>query len=139
MLTGAVLAKYLPLPVAIPVAFLSHFVLDSLPHFGFEDFEVSKKYRKLFSQVLSVDITAFLALSSWLIISGHWLWFVVGLIAYSPDLIWVYRYIFEEQFGKISPKRGNPFLDFHSGIQLEHRWGMFVELFFATCMFLIVR
>ena len=33
-LSGAVIATFLPAPVAIPVAFMSHFVLDAIPHFS---------------------------------------------------------------------------------------------------------
>jgi hypothetical protein len=47
LLTGAAIAKLLPSPVAIPIAFASHFVLDALPHFGCKTIEERMRHMGL--------------------------------------------------------------------------------------------
>jgi hypothetical protein len=140
LLTGAVIAKALPLPVAIPIAFLSHFVLDALPHFGFANVEERMQRLNQFRWVIILDIVLSIALSVWLLRNGHTEWFVVGLVAYSPDLLWIYRFTVEEKFGKMRPTKGNWFIQFHRRIQKYERiWGGGVELVYAAGMFLILK
>jgi len=62
LLAGAALAKLLPLPLAIPLAFLSHFVLDALPHFGFVNIEDRMKHIRLFHGAVIADIAVAFAL-----------------------------------------------------------------------------
>lgn len=140
LLTGSVIAKFLPLPIAVPLAFVSHFILDSLPHFGVKQFEDRQRHKKLFFSVLALDIALSIALAVWLIRSGHIRWLIVGLIAFSPDTVWIYRFIVQEKFGKLPPKKGGRFVEFHSGIQkLERIWGGGVEVVYATGLFLLLR
>jgi hypothetical protein len=143
LLTGAVLAKVLPLPIAISLAFASHFVLDALPHFGIKDtnnLEERQKNKKLLTSVWLLDVILAILLTVWLIGSGHTKWFLVGLVAYSPDLLWIYRYTVKEKFGKLAPTKGNSFIQFHSGIQkLERIWGGGVELVYAAGMFFLLK
>lgn len=140
LLTGAVLAKVLPLPIAIPLAFASHFVLDSLPHFGFASIEERMKRKKLLGAVVLLDFILGVVLSVWLISQGHLSWFLVGLVAYSPDLLWIYRFCVEEKFGKLKPTKGNRFIQFHVNIQkYERLWGGLVEVLYATGLLLVIR
>lgn len=140
LLSGAVIAKIAPLPVAIPLAFASHFLLDALPHFGFPSIEERIKHLKQFRQVVLVDVILAAVFSAWLIINGRYAWLMVGLVAYSPDLLWLYRFTVEEKFGKVKPTKGNLFVQFHRNIQKHERpWGAAVELVFAAVMFLAVQ
>jgi hypothetical protein len=139
ILTGSILAKFLPLPIAIPLAFLSHFVLDSLPHFGIPDFDfdaTKKKHKKLWGTVLILDMLLTVALSIWLIASGHLTWWLVGLVAYSPDLIWVYQFIVHKRI----VTQQNRLTRFHSGIQKYERiWGGAVEVVYGLLLFIVIR
>lgn len=141
LLTGAALAKFLPLPIAIPLALASHFVLDAVPHFGFsKDTEWSFRQVKIWRSVLVADICTAVAISIWLISSHHVSWFLVGLVAYAPDIFWIYRFTIEEKFGKLPPTKGNRFIQFHRGIQkYERLWGGFVELGYAIGAIALIR
>lgn len=141
LLTGALIGKLLPLPIAVPVAFASHFLLDSLPHFGFDDFEEEiKKHARLWQAILIVDFILAVIFSAWLIRTSHYQWFIVGLVAYSPDVIWIYRFIFEEKFGHKPEKKGGRFIQFHKKIQkYESLKGGLVEICYALGLFLIIR
>lgn len=138
--TGAVIAKLLPLPIAIPLAFASHFVIDSLPHFGFQELETTQQHWKLWKQVTFIDISIAIIFSIWLIAERHFTWLLVGFVAYSPDIVWVYRFILKEKFNKDqSLAKNNRLTEFHSSIQKYERvWGGFIELAYAAIMLLIV-
>lgn len=121
LLTGAALAKFLPAPIAIPLAFASHFVLDALPHFGYQTIEERMRYPGVFKLVITADVIFSVLIAISLIKSGHYFWFINGLIAYSPDLLWIYRFTVEEKFGKVKPTKGNRFIQFHREIQKYER------------------
>ena len=140
LLTGAALAKFLPLPIAIPVAFVSHFALDALPHFGFKTAADRMRHLKVFKAMILLDVLTVAIIVSWLIKEGHALWVLVGLVAYSPDLLWIYRFTVEEQFGKVPPTKGNRFIQFHKNIQkYERPWGVAVEIVYGLLAYNIVR
>lgn len=140
LLTGAVLAKFLPLPVAIPLAFASHFVLDALPHFGSKTVEERMNHMRLFRAIIILDVFAAVALSGWLINNAHTEWLLVGLLAYSPDLLWVYRFTVKEKFGKVKPTLGGRFIQFHRNIQkYERSWGIIVEVIYSLLIFSAIR
>lgn len=140
LLTGAVLAKFLPLPLAIPLAFASHFVLDAMPHFGFKTIEERMRRIGIFRAVVILDIVTAAVTSVWLVSNGHIQWLLTGLVAYSPDLLWVYRFTVEEKFGKTTPTQGNWFIQFHRNIQKYERiWGIAVEIVFGLIIYSILR
>lgn len=140
LLTGAALAKVLPLPVAIPLAFVSHFVLDALPHFGFKTIKERMSHPRLLGGILLLDCSTATLFIIWLIKGNRWAWLMTGVVAYLPDLLWVYRFIFEERFGKLEPTKGNRFIRFHVNIQKYERvWGLAVEIAYGTAVFALVR
>lgn len=140
LLTGAALAKFLPLPITIPLAFASHFVLDALPHFGYKTMEERIRHTGISGTVLILDIIAAAATTDWLIKNGHETWLIVGLVAYSPDILWIYRFTVEEKFGKVKPTKGNRFIQFHRNIQkYERMWGIAVEILYGLFLYGIVR
>jgi hypothetical protein len=125
-LTGAVIASIVGQPaLAIPLAFASHFLLDSLPHFGETDHTRTSFSKK----VWFVD---FILLSSFmllLIATSNWLLFAGALAAISPDFVWIYRFVVKEKSGKIKPGPKNKFNSFHSTIQkYETKRGIAVEI-----------
>jgi len=96
MLTGAVIATAVQQPwLVVPLAFLSHFVLDTFPHFGIHESDSAERNaHPFFRTVLTVDLVlVFLALvlipilfsslvSWWVILLGM-------LAAYAPDVVWI--------------------------------------------------
>jgi hypothetical protein len=139
VLTGAVIAKFLPLPVAIPLAFASHFVLDALPHFGYKTVEDRIRNVHIFRAIVIVDAVVTALLVLWLLKDRHYAWLLGGAVAYSPDLAWIYRFSVEEKFGKEEPTKGNLFIQFHRGIQkYERAWGLGVEVVYGLATFLLL-
>lgn len=139
LLTGAVLSKFLPLPVALPLAFASHFVLDALPHFGFPNEGVSHKHSRRLYSVIALDFIVGIIIAVWLINDGHPTWLLGGLVAFSPDLMWIYRFAIPEKFGKLPASKGNLLVQFHTNIQkYERQWGIFVELVYGTVLFTVL-
>ncbi len=138
-LTGSLIAKALPWPVAIPLAFASHFLLDSLPHFGFKQHSV--RNRRLFYVIEFVDFSLAGILILWLLLSRHYMMVACGLIAFSPDSVWIYRYIFKDRFGRdehVHVNRG--ITRFHSQIQKYERfWGLLVEIVYGSGIYWLVR
>ncbi len=135
--TGGLLAKYLPLPIAIPVAFASHFILDALPHYGIPNHSRDKSW--FWRAFYIVDFVAAWTLGfvSWLV-WHHPEYFLVGFIACSPDFLWVARVITSHSFDL--SKNQNKFTKWHARIQkLERPWGIYLEIPLAVVLFLLVR
>jgi len=110
-LTGALIALSVKDPaLAAPLAFTSHFVLDSTPHFGLDGLDFKTKKGKV------VGVTDCLgALSVWLVLisvfSAEWLLVSVGVFfACLPDLL----YLPDIFFNFVPSKK---LLRFHSRIQ----------------------
>lgn len=135
---GGLIATVLPLPIAIPLAFLSHFVLDALPHYGIPQNRRDKElFWKIFTAAdfwLSWLLLGFIALSR-----QHYAVFLCGVIAASPDFVWVLRILRQRSFDL--SHHGNWFTRWHAGIQrYERRWGIYIELPVAVMVgYLVVR
>lgn len=125
-LTGAYIAGAIGNPlIFVPVAFVSHFVLDSLPHFG----EAFGKRKKLSKAVWVVDFTLLLIGLAILLVTSNWLLILGALAAISPDLAWIFRFAIAEKWGTLSPTKTNRFNTWHASIQkYERRWGLGVEI-----------
>ncbi len=139
-IAGAVIALTVRQPIlVVPLAFLSHFVLDTLPHYGYpghKGFNEVLKH-KLFYFVESWDVVAMLGLVFVLRGQGV-LPYLAGLTAISPDFIWLYRYIFFERKGLTRPSSGW-FTLFHQNIQrFERPWGVGVEVIWFALMFSVL-
>lgn len=120
--------------LAVPLAFASHLVADALPHFGGRLPVARLKYIWL----LDAIVLSFALISVW-----HNLGFysvLVGFVATSPDLVWVYKLLIEEKFGKLPrrPKKG--FNKFHSDIQkYEKPYNWPYEFLYLTLSLLFIR
>ncbi len=124
-LSGALIGAFLPLPLALPVAFASHFVLDALPHYGIplDQRNKSSTYRA----IVYTDIFVALSIAMIAIVFRKWNMEIVGWTAYSPDVIWVQHYYKQNRTLHIETK--NKFMEFHRKIQLfERPWGILVEI-----------
>lgn len=134
-ITGSIISKLLPLPLALPVAFASHFLLDSLPHFG----EVFEKRKKLSKTIWTLDIILTAIYFVFLISLQLWATLLCAIIAISPDFAWIYRFTIAEKFGSIPPKPENKFNAWHVRIQRhESRKGLSFEVLWliTTLIFL---
>ncbi len=127
--------------IALPLAFGSHFLLDALPHSGFDDLGghllVTKK---LFFGTLALD-AALLFLSFLVLVFNnapplvYACWFLAG----SPDFAWAYRYVIKQKLGKIEPSKMNWFNNFHSKIQWSQTLkGWLIEIPFMIFLFYFV-
>lgn len=134
---GGLLAVYLPLPAAVPLAFLSHFALDMLPHYGIPH---KNRDASLFWRIFT---TADVLLA--LVVLGGMSLFVwdrpeivlCGLVAASPDFVWIKR-ILETRSFDLSENRSR-FTRWHVGIQrLERPWGLYLELVLAAGLYVML-
>jgi hypothetical protein len=121
-LTGAVIGLSISNPwLALPLAFLSHFACDAIPHY--DPPETDK--RRLFSsrRFMYEFLVAGAALCLVLVLllaafrPHHWLQAAIGaFLATSPDLFWIPRFIRVLRTGIDTPLH-SPFLKFHSWVQ----------------------
>ncbi|HSX24021.1 MAG TPA: hypothetical protein VLE74_02885 [Candidatus Saccharimonadales bacterium] len=136
VLTGAIIAIAVKQPaLALPLAYLSHFVLDALPHFGYPE--------RGFGPALSHKLTyvyGFFNISALLVVlyvlrHRGILPYVAGFAALSPDFLWPYRYFGFERYGKEPPAAG-VITRFHQKIQwCERPWGIAAEVVWFGTMF----
>ncbi len=128
--TGALISAAVVNPfLAVPVAFVSHFILDAIPHFGIkmsEDvFERNRQkgVRLAVSAEAVISIIALVALP--ILIRPRVAWWVTLLTMLSAmfvDLIWIYRGIREELTKKVKSK--NWIMNFH--LKASHHHSHFV-------------
>lgn len=128
---AVVFAKYPA--AALVLAPLSHFLLDSLPHFGFQKFNPKDKHFLYFlvgDALLAVGITLLLA------VLWNEIWWLIILCAFlgaSPDLMWYYYYYMRPNAKK------DPVARFHSWIQWSQTpRGMVIEIVWFTSIFSIL-
>lgn len=140
VLVGSTIALAIRQPVyALPLAFMSHFVLDSIPHFGFRasGFKVAFRQRifylfEFFDLIGLIIILATINFSVILPLLG-------ALCAIAPDFEWAVRYFFFERKDKEGPKR-TKLTKFHQYIQWGERpWGAFVEIGVFIGVYLILK
>lgn len=137
--TGGVIGLAIGGPLAIPVAFASHFLLDWLPHLGFEKAEDRIASRNRLLIVIVID-GVLLAIVFGLAFAYGLPWYIFAsmLVATTPDFAWIFRFIFEEKLGKIEPGPLTGLNKFHSDIQKrESPSGIWVEVFWLVLMSLI--
>lgn len=128
MLTGAIIGTLVPNPVAIPLALASHFVLDSLPHFGAKDqTNLSFKLIILTDGVLCAILLATLLMQQ----PANLLWTVLAAVAAaSPDIMWLPHWL--RKLRREPPQQFNAVERFHKNIQWGERWYFApIEFFWA--------
>lgn len=119
-LTGAVIGLSVSNPlVALPLAFLSHFVLDAIPHFDPEGSDESLFRTSTFSYLLIFDaiLCSLLVLFLFVAVPGDWLRAsTCAFLGASPDLFWIPNYLRVIMGGK-SRRSNNWFMRFHAKVQ----------------------
>jgi hypothetical protein len=139
VVAGALIAAAVPqAAVALPIAFLSHFVMDALPHYG--DNNKHSWLNRNFKYVLAGDILLSLAFLTTLLVwqPANWLFYIIaGLVAMSPDLLWFPYFVADLKHEHREPTRVARFLKW---IQWgEGPWGIYVEIIFlAVCLSIFV-
>lgn len=127
IVAGALIAAVIPQPlIAIPLAFLSHFLLDALPHFG--DTEKHSWLNRNFSLILLIDtlISAGFLLTLMVMQPDNWgLMVISGLVAVSPDALWLPYYL--DELKGITREHGK-LAKLFKWIQWGERpWGLIIE------------
>ncbi len=147
-LTGALIGLSVANPaLALPLAFLSHFVLDAIPHYNPPETDMVALFRsKRFVWeflVLGAGVCLLLVVVLALARPAHWLsaaW--CAFVATSPDLLWIPRFMTARRSGKdVDVSHSNLFWRFHDRIQwktgpkliwLEAIWFVGMCLLLAT-------
>ena len=128
-LTGATIGLLVGQPwIALPAALLSHFVCDSIPHFGVNDPQALQ--RRWFSRLLLIDAAFCVVLVGLLALNQplHWvLAAICAFVATASDLMWFKKYLRARRKQPATPER-SLLLRFHSRIQwFERPIGSLVE------------
>jgi hypothetical protein len=99
MLTGAVIAAAVQQPLlVVPLAFVSHFVLDMFPHFGVEESDTAaRNNHPLFRIVLTADlvILALVLVLVPILFNDHvsgWILLLGMIAAWIPDVVWIVHF-----------------------------------------------
>lgn len=132
-LTGSVVAlataSLLPWWVILPLAFVLHFAMDALPHFGQRDNSYAAISRLKWFLPIDATLAAAVLLTLLITRPDHWpLAIAAGIVCASPDLQKTGRFI---RFLKTGiDRRDHDWLSrFHHYIQWGERlWGGWVEL-----------
>lgn len=120
----------MPLPVAIPAALVSHFILDALPHYGIDHERRNKS--GIYKTVVYSDAALAIAAGVGLVVFHKWEMLAATVAAFSPDIMLVAYYF--RHGHDMDIKADNKFMKFHLGIQHEYPWGIITELLVAAAM-----
>jgi hypothetical protein len=133
VMTGALIALAIQRPLlALPLAFLSHYVLDALPQFGLGFVpEAERDKNKIFRTITGVDGILALVLF-WImpyLLRNHVAPATTAfcmVLAQIPDAVWFYRHVVAGRKGAYGKKHWTT--DFHKAIQwCERSWGFYFE------------
>ncbi|HUD05983.1 MAG TPA: hypothetical protein VMR18_03680 [Candidatus Saccharimonadales bacterium] len=120
--------------VALPLALGSHFVLDSIPHYG-KDPKASPGTKAYNVRIFVDGLASTLVLLLFLGLDPHRIWLILGCVflAVGPDFLWpLARHVKQK-----GPLWG--FFKFHKNTQRESRKGIFLEAgWFVLTMALVI-
>jgi hypothetical protein len=138
-MTGAVIALTVKQPaLAVPLAFLSHFATDMIPHFGLDEKQL---FKRRFNVILVADFLFAISLMVILAVlfpEHIWLIWACMIAAASPDLMWAYHRLYIEHHKK-RPKKLGRIASFHSKIQWSQTIpGFLIEAIWFVLMGTIV-
>lgn len=127
-ITGAIIAMAIDKPaIALPLAFLSHFAQDTIPHFGYpgrEGYKEAIRHKSL-KIVMAADVIFFLPLLFLLVFYNASFWvYLASFLALSPDFHdFIAFFLFHRNVG------WNWFSKITEAIQwCERPWGITVEI-----------
>lgn len=127
VVAGAVIAAAVPqAAIALPLAFVSHFIMDALPHYG--DNDNHSWLNRHFKYVLGVDLFLTVAFLVGLLViqPANWILLVLaGLVAVSPDILWLPYFLADL---KHEQKEHSKLAKLLKWIQWGERpWGIYIE------------
>lgn len=117
VMTGALIGAVITVPaLALPLAFASHFVCDALPHFDYPAKLNKDSDLKYFSWLAGdMALAASILLSIWALQPANVILIVLcGVVAASPDLMWLYYQVYKKGKNQASWSR---IAKFHGRIQ----------------------
>lgn len=121
-LTGAIIGLVIGQPlVAVPLAIISHFVCDALPHAGVQQPDSKALRTSLFRNYLFLEAALCIGLVGLLGVFHPDHWFLAAACAFlatSPDLLWINRYYKARQGRHWKP---SSYAKFARGIQWFQR------------------
>lgn len=128
VVVGALIAVAIPhATFAIPLAFVSHFLMDALPHYG--DNNKHSWLNRKFKYILLIDILiAIIFLISLAILQpSNWvLYAICGLVATSPDILWLPYFLADLKHQSKEHSKAAKLLKW---IQWGERpWGIYIEI-----------
>ena len=140
-LTGVVIAIAVKRPeLAIPIAFLSHFATDAIPHF-----HASQASRKVAKTLLYLDLTVgpILILFLTFRLKSSVSWWTIFLCAGSaalPDAVWGYRLFKYRDIKKVTSEPMSAFSRLHENIQWgSNKSGTVIESSWFIGMLLLIH
>lgn len=139
LLAGSIIGLVVTNPaLAMPIAFMSHFAMDALPHFGYAG---RKGYSEVLQHRRSYIVGWFTVITSAIVIAflawnGLWLALIAGIIAAIPDAFGVYNWLAYEKHGKQATGWLRILhVEFHRRIQwCERPWGIYIEVVTTTLL-----
>jgi hypothetical protein len=126
--TGGVIGLAISNPVALPVAFGAHYVLDAIPHFGKHP---SWQDRRKFWAFMALDglLSLIMLVSLWFISNGSWLVVGSAILCALPDVMHAVDLTGKHYNKSFSAAKYDPTYNFHIKIQTsETPQGAIVEL-----------
>jgi len=138
--TGATVAAAINRPIiALPAALLSHFLVDMIPHWNYKvpGGPAGRIKVMILDLIMSLSLLIVLALT---VNAIPWVVFFGGLLAISPDVMWLEFFLTGRTSIKGSSKRlVNRVRRFHLWIQLsETSWGILVEAVWFVLMLTLI-
>jgi len=134
---GSLIAVTIKEPaLAIPLALVSHFVMDAIPHYG-DDPKAPRGSKRYIMRIFIDAIASILIGLFFLSLNppNPGLLIICALVAVLPDFLWPLA-IFIKHKGPLWS-----FFKFHKKIQTESRMGIYVEIvwFFITTSLVLVK
>ena len=131
-LSGALIGLIVVNPlVALPLAFVSHFVLDAIPHYGRTD-DAAWLKNPCFHRLLIGEFLVCVGIVLLLFITQPANWQLASICAFlatSPDLFWMKKFIRGNKQSASPTKKEHWFLQFHAFVQwYEKPNGLYIEL-----------
>lgn len=120
------------------LAAASHYVMDATPHFGYTVANHGVGLRsRMIKRLVPIDVVltmlSVLYLSTAGVSAGV---LIFGLVAFLPDVAWVYRFVVKEKMGKLAPGPMGPLNRFHAWIQwFERPWAWAIEAVVAVALY----
>jgi hypothetical protein len=145
-MTGALIALTVKNPAAaVPLAIVSHFVQDVIPHWNFGVSRDAGRNGSFFTRRFNgLLIADFLIAATMMVILGFvfpdqkWRIWICMIAAASPDLMWAYYRLYLEHIKKRQP-HFDPLARFHIFVQWSQtNAGLLVEVIWFIAAWLII-